>query len=92
MVTPGREKTVGKNLESKFAQVPYIRYPINFVEKSGLTLFDSGREINAVHPTFAKKLGLSIRLIHIRGQNIDGTTLDTYGMVVAAFLIKKKLN
>ena len=55
-------------------------------------LFDSGSEVNAVHPAFAKELGFSIRLIDMRAQKIDGTILETYGMVVAAFLVEDKAN
>ena len=74
------------------ARVPCIRYHINFGKQSVSTLFDSGSEINAIYPAFAKKLGLSIKAIDIGVQKIDGTTLDIYGMVVAAFLVKDKAN
>ena len=57
-----------------------------------LALFDLGSEVNAVHPAFAKELGLLIRPTDVGAQKIDGTTLDTYEMVVAAFLIKNKAN
>ena len=57
-----------------------------------LALLDSSSEINAVHPTFAKELGLPIRPTDVGAQKIDGTTLDTYGMVVAAFSVKDKAN
>ena len=55
-------------------------------------MINSGSEVNAIHPTFAKQLGLSIRPIDVGAQKIDGTTLDTYGMVVAAFSVKNKVN
>ena len=55
-------------------------------------MINSGREVNAIYPTFAKQLGLSIRLINIEVQKIDGTMLDTYGMVVAAFSVENKAN
>ena len=58
----------------------------------GQALINSGSEVNAIHPTFAKQLGLPIRPIDVRAQKIDGTTLDTYGMVVAAFLVEDKAN
>ena len=43
--------------------VPCIRYPIIFRKKSVsmLTLFDSDIEVNAIHPIFARELGLPIR-------------------------------
>ena len=81
----------GEYLEN-FVQVSCIRYPINFGKKSVLALFDLGSEVNAIHPAFTKELGLFIRSTDIRVQKIDGTTLDTYEMVVAAFLVKNKAN
>ena len=55
-------------------------------------LVDMGSEVNVMHPFFAKQLGLSIRQIDVGAQKIDGTTLDTYGMVVAAFSMMNKAN
>ena len=45
-----------------------------------------------IHPTFVKELGLPIRPIDVGVQKIDGIILDTYGMVVAAFLVTDKVN
>ena len=77
-----------------FAQVPYIRYPITFWKKSVsmLALFDSGSEVNAIHPTLAQKLGLPVRPTNVGAQKIDGTMLDTFGMVVTAFSVTDKAN
>ena len=52
-----------------------------------LTLFDSGSKVNAMHPTFAERLGIVVQTTNVSAQKIDGTTLETYGMVVAAFSI-----
>ena len=88
----------GKESESEYlenlAQVPCIRYPIIFQKKSVpmLALLDSGSKVNAIHPTFAKELGLFIRPIDVRAQKIDDTTLDTFEIVVAAFLVTDKTN
>ena len=57
-----------------------------------LILFDSSSKVNAVYPVFAKKLGFFIRLTDVRMQKIDGTILNIYGIVVAAFLVKEKAN
>ena len=70
----------------------YIRYLVNFRKKSVLVLLDSSNEVNIVHPTFAKELGLFIKPIDIRMQKIDHITLDIYGIVVAVFLITDKAN
>ena len=55
-------------------------------------MVDSWSKVNAIHPTFAKQLGLPIRPTDVEAQKIDGTTLDTYGMVVAAFSVENKAN
>ena len=57
-----------------------------------LAFFDLGSNINAVHLTFIKELGLPIRPTDIGVQKIDGTTLNTYGIVVATFLVIDKIN
>ena len=73
-----------------------IQYPIAFphgITQDGLALgpilalLDSGSEVNAMHPAFAEKLGLVVRTTNVGAQKIDGTTLEIYGMVVAAFLV-----
>ena len=91
-VTVAREEGVGENLRANLARVPYIRYPINFRKKSVSALLDSGSEINAVHLAFVKELGLPIKPTDVGAQKIDGTTLETYGMVVAAFSVEDKAN
>ena len=93
-VTVARKGVVedSENLRSILAQFPYILYPINFREKSILALFNSDSKVNAVHLTFAKELDLPIRSTDIKVQKIDGTTLDTYGMIVTAFLVTNKTN
>ena len=74
--------------------VPYIRYPVQFKKDKTLVqaLIDSGSEVNAVYPSFVKQLGLSIRPTDVGAQKIDGTTLDTHGMVVAVFLMENRAN
>ena len=55
-------------------------------------LVDSGSEVNAMHPSFPKQLGLPIRPTDVGVQKIDDTMLDTHGMVVAAFSVVDKAN
>lgn len=54
-----------ENPRSNFAQVLYIWYPITLRKKSVLAFFDFDSEVNAIYPTFAKELGLSIRSIDV---------------------------
>ena len=55
-------------------------------------LFNSGSEVNAIHPTFTQELGLPIRPTDIGAQKIDGTILETYKMVITAFSVMEKVN
>ena len=57
-----------------------------------MALFDLGSDVNAIQPTFAQELDLSIRLTDVGVQKINGTMLYTYGIVIAAFLVTKKAN
>ena len=91
-VTVAREEGVGENLGANLARVPCICYPINLEKKSVMAFLDSGSEVNAVYLTFAKELGLSIRPTDVGVQKIDGTMLETYGVVVAAFSVEDKAN
>ncbi len=54
-------------------------------------LIDSGSEVNAMHPTYATKLGLRVRKIDVEAKKIDRCRLDTFRMVIADFLVKNKL-
>ena len=80
--------------EEALERVPCIRYPVQFKKDKTLVqaLIDLGSEINAMHASFVKQLGLSIRSTDVGAQKIDGTTLNTHGMVVAAFSMVDKAN
>ena len=91
---------IGKNSEESkgeypnLAQIPYIWYPIIFRKKpmSMSAFLNLGSEVNAIHPTFARKLGLPIRPTDVGAQKIDGTMLNTFGMVVKSFSVTDKGN
>lgn len=57
-----------------------------------LTFFDSSNKINAIYPHFTKKLGLFIRLIDIKVENIDDSIPKIYIIVVTAFSFSDKAN
>ena len=82
--------------EEALKRVLCIHYLVQFKKNADKTsvqaLINSESEINAIHPFFAKQLGLPIRLTDVRAQKIDGTTLDTYEMMVAAFSMVDKAN
>lgn len=62
------KKIEGGEHLGNFAWVSYIWYPIIFRKKTILILmfFDSGIEVNTIHPTFAQELGLIIRPTDVR--------------------------
>ena len=88
----GKDGEESKSEYQNLVRVLCIRYSINFGKQSVSALFDSGSEVNAVYPAFAMELGLPIRLTDVGAQKIDGTTLKTYEMVVAAFSVENKAN
>ena len=55
-------------------------------------LLDLGSEVNAMHPAFAERLGLVMQTTNVGAQKIDGTTLETYGIVVAVFSVTDQAN
>ena len=54
-------------------------------------LIDSGSKVSAIHPGYATKLGLRARKIDVGAQKIDGSHLDTFGMVIVDCSVKDKL-
>ena len=71
--------------EEVVVRVPCIHYPVQFQKKQVRALLDSGSEVNAMNPNYARKLGLKIRRTNIGAQKIDGSALETFGMVIADF-------
>ena len=69
-------------------RVPCIYYPVQFRKDKGkdvLALLNFGKKVNAMTPTYTAHLGLKVRVIDVGAQKIDGFSLATYGMVIAAF-------
>ncbi len=69
--------------------VPCIWYPVTFKDQIE-ALLDSGSKVNAMSQAFAQQLGLKICKTNVGAQKIDGTTLETYGMVVSTFSVLNK--
>ena len=80
-VTDGDEEVV---------RVPCIYYLVKFQEKQVKTLLDSSSEINAISPTYAKRLGLKTWKTNLGAQKIDDFALKTLEMVIADFQIEDK--
>lgn len=56
-----------------------------------LAWIDSESEVNAMTPVYVLKLGLKVCLTNIKAQKVDSSTLQTFGMVLAAFRWKISL-
>ena len=80
------------NDEKVVVRISCIYYLVQFQEKQVRVLLDSGSEINAMNPNYARKLGLKIRKTNIGAQKIDGSALETFRMVFANFQIEDKAN
>ena len=76
-------------------RIPYIYYPVQFKRDTYGTqvqaLIDSNSEVNAMTPAYTSRLGLRVYRTNIGAQKIDGTTLETFGMVLASFQMEDKL-
>ena len=74
-------------------RVPCVHYPLRFRKDTAdvRALIDSGSEVNAMTPAYASKLGLRVRHTNVGAQKIDGSTLQTFEMVLADFQVEDKL-
>ncbi len=78
-----------KKMEEELEQVSCIWYPVTFKDRTE-ALLDSGSEVNAMSQAFAQQLGLKICKTNVGTQKINGTTLETYGMVVYILSVSDK--
>ena len=76
--------------EKVVVKVFYIHYPVQFQEKQVRALLDSDSEVNAMSPAYAKKLGLKTRKTNVGAQKINGSALETFGMVIVDFQVEDK--
>ena len=75
-------------------KVPCICYSIQFHKdksKDVLALLNSGSKVNAMTQAYAAHLSLKVRVTNDGAQKIDGSSLGTYGMVIASFYVIDKL-
>ena len=76
----------------EIVKVPCIQYLVRFQEEQRKTLLNSGSEVNAMSPNFARKLGFKVWKTNVGAQKIDGSALETFGMVIADFQMEDKAN
>ena len=75
-------------------RVSFIYYPVQFRKDKGkniLALLNFGNNVNAMTLAYAAHLGLKVRVTNISTQKIDGSSLVTYGIVIAIFQVVNKL-
>ena len=53
-------------------------------------MLNSGSEVNAMSLAYAKRLGLKTQKNNIGIQKIDGSTFETFGIVIADFQVEDK--
>ena len=89
----------GANIEASnmrvLDRVSSICYLIQFRKDKGkdvLALLDSWSKVNAMILAYTAHLGLKVKVTNVGVQKIDGSSLATYGMVIAAFQIVDKLS
>ena len=69
-----------------------IYYSVRFLgsQEQVKALLDSGSEVNVMSPAYAKSLSLKTWKTDVRAQKIDGSALETFGMVIADFQVEDK--
>ena len=72
-------------------KVPCVYYLIQFKKKEVQALIDSESEVNAMTPTYASRLSFWVYCTDIRAQKLDGSLFETFGMILASFLVEDKL-
>ena len=79
--------------DTSLARIFCIHYPVQFRKDSSQVqaLFNSESEVNAMNPAYASKLGFRVHRTDIEAREINGSTFETFGMVLASFQVKDKL-
>ncbi len=70
-------------------QVPCIWYPVTFKDQTK-ALLDLESEVNVISQAFAQQLSLKICKTNVGVEKIDGTILETYGIVISTFSLLDK--
>ena len=81
----------GKEDDVALQRISCVHYLIRFKKKEVHALINSGSEVNAMTPAYASSLGLWVYRTNIGAQKINGSTLETFGIVLASFQIEDKL-
>ena len=84
--------------EATYERVLYIQYLIQFCQKNNehkdkdiRALIHSSSKVNVILTVYAIKLDLYTRKIDVGVQKIDKSDLDTFGIVIADYSVRDKL-
>ena len=92
MVT-GASKKVSEVVLDRVSCIHYSVQSRKDKEKATIwVLINSGSEVNAMTPAYAKQLGFQTRETDVGAEKIDGSLLADCGMVIAPFQVKNKLD
>ena len=72
-------------------QISCICYLIWFKKNEVQALIDFGNKVNAMTPEYTLKLTLKVCRTDVRAQKINGSTFETFEMVLASFQVEDKL-
>ena len=76
-------------------RVPCIYYPVQFQKDKGATiqaLIDLGSKVNAMTLAYARQLGFQVQGTDVGAQKINGSLLQTFGIVITSFKVEDKLD
>ena len=73
-------------------KVPCIYYSVRFQEEQVNALLNNGSKVNVMNPDFARKLGFKVWKTNVGAQKINGSALETFGIVIADFQVEDKAN
>lgn len=80
-----------KNISLILDWVSCIYYPVQFKNNEIWALINSGGEINVMTSTYVAKLSLKVCRTNVRAQKIDGSTFETFEMVLVSFQVEDQL-
>lgn len=72
--------------------MPYIYYLLYIHNNKVWTLFDNINKVNAMRLDYGQELDFKIWKTNIETHKIDGSILETFGLIIADFQIKNKVN
>ena len=83
--------------DEEVVRVSCIYYPVQFQENQGQgsqkqvkALLNSGSMVNVISPIHVEKLGLKTWNTIVGALKIDGSALETFGMMIADFQVEDK--